>query len=169
MKKLFVLALVMLSFCGLAAAQTVTFDNPDVQFKFKKCFVSGSKAFIDFTITNETGTDFDALLIRNQDSGRLSFMTIVYDDEGNSYRWRDVSNGSNYIAGIEIGGTVMGSTDLTWCHLPNGVPVKMRITLSGFDEYAASLPLVKVSFRNMKTPEPYGMASMEARDLPVSR
>ncbi|MBR4735579.1 MAG: hypothetical protein IK052_05750 [Bacteroidales bacterium] len=154
---------------GCFAQTKITFDNPDIKFTFKRCVVSGKIAYVDFLILNETGAAVDGLFRRDNEEGYgyTDYFTAVYDDEGMVYRW-DFGNVPR-IAGAEIGGYSLGGSSLTNFKLPVGVPVRMRLTIIGLDEYATELTLVKVAFRNMKSVHPYGIAVMDAHHLPITR
>ena len=167
-KTLFFLSAVFSSLVLAQAQDSVTFSNPDISFVFKRCTCSGSTAYIDFMVTNQSDTDIRGFLNYTSESGSdyAAYYTAAYDDEGNVYR---IQNQNNKLSGIVIGGSGPGYQSGFSFDLPKGIPVKMRITLTGVDEYATKISLLKVAFRDMKTPIAYGIALLEARGLPITR
>lgn len=169
MKRLFAVACIVLMTVSIASAQTtITFDNPDITFTFKRCTCSGKIAYIDFLVTNNTESDCNGYVKYDEEkcAGFPGYYTAAYDDEGNIYT---AHSEICKISKINIAGASPSYIDNYLFNLPVGVPVKMRVTLSGVDEYAAEITLLKITFRNMRSPNVYGIALMEARNIPITR
>lgn len=169
LSRVIVFVSVLFSSMFLAQAQeSISFSNPDISFEFKRCTSSGATAYIDFLVTNNSDSDINGDLLTGAEpcSGFEGYYTAAYDDEGNVYRCQD----QNYkIAGIAIGGSASLYGSGFRFDLPKGIPVKMRVTLTGLDQYATKISLMKITFRDMKTPAVYGIALLEARGLPITR
>lgn len=151
-------------------AQTkISFDSPDVSFTFRRCTCKGNIAYIDFLITNNGSSDLRGSVTYGKEpcSGFPGYYTAAYDDEGNVYTY---NADKTKLSRIDIAneGPKGYISDFSF-HLPSGIPVKMRITLSGVDEYATEISLLKVSFRSMNSPNVYGIALLEAKNLPIER
>ena len=61
---------------------SVSTGNPDIKVKILRCEASGENVFIDMTITNNTGEDFEVYAVAK---GNGPCNTKIIDDEGNEY------------------------------------------------------------------------------------
>lgn len=165
MKRL-LLAVVAFFIASLAYCQTtVKFAYPEIEFKFKRCICSGNTAYIDFTILNNTKTDIKGILDYDGNPYNGIF-PVAYDDEGNVYRTR----GEQYqISRIDIAGRSLPQPQPYSFLLPAGVPVKMRVTLSGVDEYAAKFTMLKILFREFYRSGWADYTPVEIREIPIMR
>ena len=86
MKKVLFLLMAMFAF-GFQSVNaqdnpmSVSTGNPDVKVKVLRCVASGDNVYIDMTITNMTGEDFEVYAVAKGNGCN----TIIYDDEGNEY------------------------------------------------------------------------------------
>ena len=167
MKRILLAFAAMFAFTfSISAQPSVSFENPDIVFKFKRCVSVGNIAYLDFIITNIGSKElvptvlYDGIQVHSKE-------TKIYDDEANMY---EAEYGREHtIQKIDIAGQAPdGIKDFDF-NLPVGVPLKMRITLAGVDEFATELSLVKVHFLGMNTPKSYGYAFLQARNLPITR
>ncbi len=143
------------------------YGNPGIDFKFKRCVCSGSTAYVDFTITNNSKVHVQGHLLEKEPcSGFANYYTAAYDDEGNMYTFRTAPCKINH---IDIANQSVSYNYEFSFDLPVGVPVRMRVTLSNVDEYATTISLLKVCFRNMNPSEYYGQALFEAKNIPIVR
>ena len=162
-----ILFVITLLFGGLfsISAQTMSFTNPEIQVRFKRCICSGSSAYVDLLMTNYSGKDMtgDSFAAENM-AGYESYVTAVYDDEGNVYK-------PHYgIASVTIGGESFIPSGASHSFLlPADVPVKIRVHLKGVDQFAAELVLLKMNFRNLDPATPYGASLLEVRNIPIIR
>lgn len=60
---------------------SVSTGNPDIKVKVLRCEASGDNVYIDMTITNKTGEDFEVFTVAKGNGCN----TIVYDDNGNEF------------------------------------------------------------------------------------
>ena len=156
MKRLALILLFTL-FAMSGYAQTIKFNAPDVEFKFKRCIASGGSAYVDLVMTNWSEKEFrGSITHREVMESYDNYDTAVYDDEGNMYRLDSLSfsfagESSNYF------------------YAPCEIPIKVRIYIRNLDEYASEIKLLKMAFRGMPSAETYGLALLEIRDIPITR
>lgn len=164
--KRFIFTVIALFFATLTFSQTtIKFAYPEIEFKFKRCICSGSTAYIDFTILNNTKQDVKGILDYDGNPYNGIF-PAAYDDEGNVYRTR----GELYqISRIDIAEQSFPQPQPYSFLLPAGIPVKMRVTLSGVDEYAAKFTMLKILFREFYRSGWSDYTPVEIRDIPIIR
>lgn len=159
MKRVLLLIAVLFSVAITSAQTTKFYGVPDVEVKVKRCVASAGTAYIDLVFTNWTNKDVSAIFWdQERIVGFTHYFTAAYDDEGNVYKM-------NSNLKITVGG------EDTWnrLKLPREIPVKIRVYLSKFDEYAQKINMLKIAFRNMSPVDPYGVACLEVRNIPVTR
>lgn len=165
MKKTLLIITLLLACTFCIKAQTVSFTNPDIEVKFRRCICSGSSAYVDLVMTNYSGMDMTGVSLASEAmAGYESYVTVVYDDEGNVYK-------PHYgISSVSIGGdSFMPSLAGRNFLLPAEVPVKIRIYLKGVDEFATELTLLRMNFRQLDPGTDFGASLLEARNLPITR
>lgn len=134
---------------------TVTFDTPDVDVAVSACRRSGTVGIMYLTFTNNTGRDISPLVLAEEPcNGFVSNYTKAFDSEGNVVAYND---------GLSVT-TASGSNNIV---LPDGVPVKLRVTIKGLSPDAGSLQLLSITFREMNKDEVYGISLLRARNIPV--
>lgn len=163
MRRFFLFAVLLCAAFSMAEAQpSIKFDNPEISFRFKRCICSGNTAYVDFLIMNNSSGELSSRIMDEEPCDANGY-TAAYDDEGNVYR----ADGGKLAVRIADSDPFY-RVDYSF-NLPMGVPVKMRVTLTGVDEFATMLPLLKIAFRGMETVRAYGIAYLEVRDIPIVR
>lgn len=159
MKRLFLLVVAVL-FVAAGYAQSIKFTVPDVDVKLKRCIASGNTAYIDLVITNWTNKEISAMCVGEESMANFAhFYTAAYDDEGNVYKY-----GKN----LKI--TISGEDSLYHrFSLPCEIPVKIRVYINNLSKYAREFSMLKVAFRGVSPVEPYGVALLEVRGIPITR
>ena len=140
-------------------AQSVSFTNPDIEVKFKRCICTGTVAYIDLLMTNysgETMTPYCGGLDKAYAPDHL--FTRVYDDEGNEYI-PNVKIGNDYHQ-FGVGFTFQ---------LPEEVPVKVRVTVKNVDKYATEFTLLTIGFANVGTNLSYDEGCLKIKKIPITR
>lgn len=143
----------------IVLAQEISFTNPDIEFKFKRCICTGSVAYIDLVITNYSGktmTPYCGHLDRKYGPDML--VSRVYDDEGNEYVPTAKIGDDYHMFGVGFE-----------FQLPPEVPIKMRITIKDVDKYAAEFTMLTMGFANMDTGIPYDEGVLKVRHIPITR
>lgn len=159
MKRFLLLIAVMFSVAITSAQTTKFYGVPDVEVKVKRCVASAGTAYIDLVFTNWMNKDVSAIFWEQEHMvGFDNYFTAAYDDEGNVYKM-------NSNLKIKVG----ESESWAGLKLPREVPVKVRVYLSKFDEYAQKINMLKIAFRNMSPVDPYGVACLEVRNISVTR
>ena len=125
MKKLLLSAALLLCMCIGAMAQTKLIVNNGpigLDWKFKRSFLSGSTLVVDFVVENNTSKDIECMVAPTYGAGLKAF-----DDEGNVYTYENRN-----FSGIT------GSKNQIWVweSIPVGNLIKVRLQISGIDEYA---------------------------------
>lgn len=165
MKKSFLSVVMLLMVSIVASAQIKTsrqYIPIDVDIKVKRCVVSGSQGYIDLLFTNYTGEFIKKVVVQSSETCLdKNNETIVYDDEGNVYKY--TYGGGIYK--ITFGGE---SSQYNGTNLPEDVPVKMRIELEGISEYATEFTMLNIAFRNISS-HYYGVGSVTFRNIPITR
>ena len=165
MKKSFLSVVMLLMVSIVASAQIKTsrqYIPIDVDIKVKRCVVSGSQGYIDLLFTNYTGEFIKKVVVQSSETCLdKNNETIVYDDEGNVYKY--TYGGGIYK--ITLGGE---SSQYNGTNLPEDVPVKMRIELEGISEYATEFTMLNIAFRNISS-HYYGVGSITFRNIPITR
>ena len=165
MKKSFLSVVMLLMVSIVASAQIKTsrqYIPIDVDIKVKRCVVSGSQGYIDLLFTNYTGEFIKKVVVQSSETCLdKNNETIVYDDEGNVYKY--TYGGGIYK--ITFGGE---SSQYNGTNLPEDVPVKMRIELEGISEYATEFTMLNIAFRNISS-HYYGVGSITFRNIPITR
>ena len=158
-----VLILFMLSLVANAQIKTSRQYIPiDIDIKVKRCVVSGSQGYIDLVFTNNTGEFIKNVVVQSSETCLdKNNETIVYDDEGNVYKY--TYQGGIYK--ITFGGE---SGQYNMVNLPEDVPVKMRIELENVSEYATEFTMLNIAFRNISS-HYYGVGSVTFRNIPITR
>ena len=158
-----VLMLLMLSLVANAQIKTSRQYIPiDIDIKVKRCVVSGSQGYIDLVFTNNTGEFIKNVVVQSSETCLdKNNETIVYDDEGNVYKYA-------YQGGIRK--IIFGGEDsqFNFTNLPEDVPVKMRIELVDISEYATEFTMLNIAFRNISSHH-YGVGSVTFRNIPITR
>lgn len=158
-----VLMLLMLSLVANAQIKTSRQYIPiDIDIKVKRCVVSGSQGYIDLVFTNNTGEFIKNVVVQSSETCLdKNNETIVYDDEGNVYKYA-------YQGGIRK--IIFGGDDsqFNFTNLPEDVPVKMRIELEDISEYATEFTMLNIAFRNISS-HYYGVGSVTFRNIPITR
>ena len=125
MKKLLLSAALLLCMCIGAMAQTKLIVNNGpigLDWKFKRSFLSGNTLVVDFVVENNTSKDIDCMVVPNEGSGLKAF-----DDEGNVYTYENKN----------FSGTTGSKNQIwVWESVPVGNLIKVRLQISGIDEYA---------------------------------
>ena len=161
MKKLFFSALMLLSMSLAVNAQKISYDGPDeLEFLFKRCFVKGSTCTVDFIVTNVGSKELTATLFWFSDGCEG---IKVYDDEGNVYDYKNVSGN---FGGTNFGASIGNAYNV---QIPGDVSLKIRCQIKNFDEYAALLRQLKISFRIRSTSSSLGCSCLQVKDIPVTR
>lgn len=165
MKKSFLSVVMLFILSMVANAQIKTsrqYIPIDVDIKVKRCVVSGSQGYIDLLFTNYTGEFIKKVVVQSSETCLdKNNETIVYDDEGNVYKY--TYGGGIYK--ITFGGE---SSQYNGTNLPEDVPVKMRIELEGISEYATEFTMLNIAFRNISS-HYYGVGSVTFRNIPITR
>ena len=158
-----VLMLLMLSLVANAQIKTSRQYIPiDIYSKVKSCVVSGSQGYIDLVFTNNTGEFIKKVVVQSSETCLdKNNETIVYDDEGNVYRYTYKGGIYNIIFGGESG-------QYNMVNLPEDVPVKMRIELENVSEFATEFTMLNIAFRNISS-HYYGVGSVTFRNIPITR
>ena len=151
--------------CQVSAAQAIVSlkgFRPNVKVELKRCVVSGSAGFIDLMITNYSGENFEPRAYSGMHDNS-SISTLLYDDEGNVYKWYDGS------LRVTFGGKTGIACEYTEivAMLPNEVPVKLRIDIDNVSEYATEFLLLQIPFRNARTWGELGI--VEIKHIPITR
>lgn len=138
-----------------AGRMAVTFDAPDVDVAVSACRRSGTVGTLYLTLTNNTGRDLSPFVLDYEPcSGYVSNYTKVFDSEGNTVSYKD---------GLSVT-TANGSNNIV---LPDGIPVKLRVTIKGMSPDAGFLQLLSMTFRGMNKDEGYGIALLKVRNIPI--
>ena len=158
-----VLMLLMLSLVANAQIKTSRQYIPiDIDIKVKRCVVSGTQGYIDLVFTNNTGEFIKKVVVQSSETCLdKNNETIVYDDEGNVYKY--TYGGGIYK--ITFGGE---SGQYDGANLPEDIPVKMRIELENISEYATEFTMLNIAFRNISS-HYYGVGSVTFRNIPITR
>lgn len=158
-----VLMLFMLSLVANAQIKTSRQYIPiDIDIKVKRCVVSGTQGYIDLVFTNHTGAFIKDIKVQSSETCLdRNNETVVYDDEGNVYKYA-------YQGGIRK--IIFGGDDsqFNFTNLPEDVPVKMRIELEDISEYATEFTMLNIAFRNISS-HYYGVGSVTFRNIPITR
>ncbi len=158
--KLLSLSLIFVGFCSSAQPKIIREDfYSDVEVAFKRCVATGNSAIIDLVFTNYTGKAISPRLEYNEPCNGNK--TLLYDDEGNVYKWSNMS--------ITFGGEkdLYGSGDIV-ALLPTEVPVAMRIKINNVNEYATEFSTLRLQFRGISD-RAYGIALLEIKHIPITR
>ena len=138
MKKFFLTFVAAFVTFSAFAQVKLSCDLPEVEFVYKRCTLSGSTAFIDFTFTNTTGKDINRLAIGCENA-------VAYDDEGNDYKFANQgADGTHIIKEYQIGGHSSSSWDIKVNDFMEGVTYKLRIVFTNIDEYATNFVRMKI-------------------------
>ena len=161
MKKLFFSALMLLSMSLAVNAQKISFDGTDaLEFQFKRCFVKGSTCTVDFIVTNVGNQELTSTMFWFPDG---CDGIKVFDDEGNVY---DHTSISGNFGGTNFGPSIGNAYNV---QIPGDVTLKIRCQIIDFDEYAALIRQLKISFRIRSTYSSLGCACLQVKDIPVTR
>lgn len=138
-----------------------TFNNPDISFSVTKCAYAGGTVYVDLIITNNSGASLSNAYLLQQEpcAGYESWNCKAYDDQGNAYN----------ISRVKASGNDRGIGSNYPLDLPDGVPVKARLYISGVSSNAESFSLLKLAFRGMDTAEPYGAALLQLKNIPFTK
>ena len=165
MKRFFLSAVMLLMLSLIVNAQIKTsrqYIPIDIDIKVKRCVVSGAQGYIDLVFTNHTGAFVKDVMVQSSETClSKNNETIVYDDEGNVYRYTYKGGIYNIIFGGESG-------QYNMVNLPEDVPVKMRIELENVSEYATEFTMLNIAFRNISS-HYYGVGSVTFRNIPITR
>ena len=165
MKRIFLSAVMLLMLSLIVNAQIKTsrqYTPIDLDIKIKRCVVSGTQGYIDLVFTNHTGAFIkDVKVETDEPCLDRNNETVVYDDEGNVYKYA-------YQGGIRK--IIFGGEDsqFNFTNLPEDVPVKMRIELEDISEYATEFTMLNIAFRNISSHH-YGVGSVTFRNIPITR
>lgn len=142
MKKLFLLAAMLLCMCLSANAQAKLIVNNGLiglDWKFKRSFLSGNTLVVDFVVENNTSKDEWCAIIASQSASWGESVLKAYDDEGNVYE----SNA--LMGGVPFSGKIGGKNLLNeWESIPSGNMIKVRLQIAGIDEYATLIKTLTV-------------------------
>ena len=167
MKKLFLLAALLLCMCVGAIAQAkVVYDGPiGIDWKFRRSFTQGNILFVDFVVENNTSHDFPefgAAYSGWDSAASNSYGITAYDDEGNMYdydtqRHINAKNGNQY--------------NFNRVALPKGNMIKVRIRIDGIDEYATIIktfiiPVYHPGLDRLGIP---GFSKLTVTNIPIPR
>ena len=157
------LMLMMVSLVANAQIRTSRQYIPiDMDIKVKRCVVSGAQGYIDLVFTNHTGAFVKDVMVQSSETClSKNNETIVYDDEGNVYRYTYKGGIYNIMFGGESG-------QYNMVNLPEDVPVKMRIELENVSEFATEFTMLNIAFRNISS-HYYGVGSVTFRNIPITR
>ena len=165
MKRFFLSAVMLLMLSLIVNAQIKTsrqYIPIDIDIKVKRCVVSGAQGYIDLVFTNHTGAFVKDVMVQSSETCLdKNNETIVYDDEGNVYKYTYKGGIYNIIFGGESG-------QYNMVNLPEDVPVKMRIELENVSEYATEFTMLNIAFRNISS-HYYGVGSVTFRNIPITR
>ena len=147
-------AMIAMSLQGVNAQEApmkVTTGNPDIKVKVLRCEASGSNVFIDMTITNLTGEDFEAYAVAKGNGNN----TQIYDDEGNEYDSERVK--------IRFGKDNFDPGHVFKVLIAD-VPMKFSIMVSNVPERTEYFSVVKPFIDSAKVP-----FKIVIRNLPINR
>ena len=165
MKRIFLSAVMLLMLSLIVNAQiraSRQYIPIDMDIKVKRCVVSGAQGYIDLVFTNHTGAFVKDVMVQSSETClSKNNETIVYDDEGNVYRYTYKGGIYNIIFGGESG-------QYNMVNLPEDVPVKMRIELENVSEFATEFTMLNIAFRNISS-HYYGVGSVTFRNIPITR
>ena len=144
---------------------SIRFTVPDMDIRLTRCNASGTSAYVDFTMTNNSGKDVQGLSLASEMmAGYENYVTVVYDDQGNIYK------PGGGISSVKIADdTFVPSLSARPFALPSGIPVKFRVRLVNVDESVSEIKLLKMNFRGLDEGTTYGVSLLEIRDIPISR
>lgn len=132
MKKIILSLALLLSMCiGVMAQTKVSFNGPiGLDWKFKRSFMNGNTLVVDFVVENNTSKDIECMVAPTYGTGLKAF-----DDEGNVYTYENKN-----FSGIT------GSKNQIWVweSIPVGNMIKVRLQISGIDEYATIIKTLVV-------------------------
>ena len=146
MKKILLSAVMLLGMCiGMYAQAKVVFNGPlGLDITYKRCYVRGNQCHIDFLIVNNMSQAID---VNHENQS-------VYDDEGNVYDY------------LKADVTIAGSS--RYVTVPSGASVKGHVTISNFDEFAATVTTLKMDITTYDKGKT-GRYPLEIKNIPVSR
>ena len=156
MKKVLFLLMAMFAF-GFQSVNaqdnpmSVSTGNPDVKVKVLRCVASGDNVYIDMTITNMTGEDFEVYAVAKGNGCN----TIIYDDEGNEYDSERVK--------IRFG-TDEYETGHSYKNIIADVPMKFTIMVSKVPQKTQYFSVVRPFMECGKVP-----FKIQIKNLPITR
>ena len=133
------------------APMSVSTGNPDVKVKVKRCVASGENVYIDLTITNMTGEDFEVYAVARGNGCN----TVIYDDEGNEYDSERVR--------IRFG-TDEYTTGHLYKNIIADVPMKFTIMVSNVPQKTQYFSVVRPFMECAKVP-----FKIQIKNLPITR
>lgn len=141
MKKLLLSAALLLCMCIGMNAQKVVVNNGaiGVDWKFKRSFLNGNTLVVDFVVENNTSKDVGCIITCGFSANPIGSTALkAYDDEGNVYE----SNA--LMSGVPFSGKIGGKNLNDWEIIPVGNMIKVRLQISGIDEYATLIKTLVV-------------------------
>ncbi len=135
------------------AQPQMTFDA-DIAVSLRSCKRSGNNLILTLMLENRGRKDIRAIVASDENGHK----TGAFDNEGNEY----VGSEALFIAG----GMDNFYTN-PYVPLPVGRAVKLEMKLCNFSRTASILPVTYINFRDTGNGEPYGIATLEIRNIPV--
>lgn len=142
MKKIIFSLALLLCMCIGATAQTKVVVNNGaigIDWKFKRSFLNGNTLVVDFVVENNTSKDVWCVITYSFSANPIGSTALkAYDDEGNVYE----SNA--LMSGVPFSGKIGGKNLNDWETIPVGNLIKVRLQISGIDEYATLIKTLVV-------------------------
>ena len=142
MRRLYLIASMLLCMCLSANAQAKLIVNNGLiglDWKFKRSFLSGNTLVVDFVVENNTSKDVGCIITCGFSANPIGSTALkAYDDEGNVYESNPLMGGAPFSG--KIGGKNLNE----WEIIPVGNMIKVRLQISGIDEYATLIKTLVV-------------------------